>query len=476
MPNLAKSACIHELFESQVDIRPNALAVICGARYLTYQKLEIRSNRLAHYLRSCGVGPGRLVGLFFQRSEYPIIALLSVFKAGGGYVPLDPEYPMERVRHILSDTKVTVLLTEKALAKRAVSFFDGTTIYLDAQSEEIEKWSDHRLSRNETGVSPNDLCYLIYTSGTTGRPKGIMTEHRNVVQFVAAFNSICRLNYVDRVYQGFSLGFDGSVEEIWMAFSNGATLIVGTPEVVRFGSEVARLLWERKVTFFSTVPTFLSMINEDLPSVRLLVVSGEQCPPELVAKWARPGRRMLNVYGPTETTVNTTAAECSPEKPITIGRPLNGYDIHILDDNMQPVSKGKAGELYIGGIGVARGYLNQSELTAKQFVPNPFNGDNPAQKLYRTGDLVRMTKQGELSFLGRIDSQVKIRGFRIELSEIESVIREHPSIHSAAVNVHQHDGLKELAAYAVLEDGHASLNRNDLLSLLRKRLPVYMIP
>lgn len=469
--------CLHELFESQVDQRPSQVALVCGGRSWTYEKLDQHTNQLARYLREYGVGPGTLVGLYFDRSEMPIVAILAILKAGGGYVPIDPVHPADRARHILSEAQISVLLTEHDLADKASSFFDELIIPIDECADAIAEESTDRLSREETGVAPNDLCYVLYTSGTTGRPKGVMTEHSNVVQFIDSFNEATQLEHTDRVFQGFSLGFDGSVEEMWMAFSNGATLVVGTSDVVKFGDEVARLFDEQRVTVFSTVPTFLSMITKDLSTVRLIIVSGEPCPPDLVKKWARPGRRMLNVYGPTETTVNTTVAECSPEKLVTIGRPLRGYQVYLLDEHMEPVEPGTPGELYIGGVGVARGYFNQPELTDRQFVPSPFHSNGSSQRLYRTGDLVSQTDDGELHFHRRIDRQVKIRGFRIELSEIESVLREHPQIHQAVVNVFEREeGLKEIAAFVVPHDGSNGFDRDDVLGLLRRRLPPYMVP
>jgi non-ribosomal peptide synthetase-like protein len=461
----------------QVDQRPAQVALVCGDTRFTYDELEERSNQLARYLRDSQVGPGKLVGLYFSRSEKPIVAILAVLKAGAGYVPIDPVCPVERARHIVAEARIDVLLTEQDLAARAASFCDGSIIPLDQRAAAIALERTERLTRDETGVMPTDLCYVLYTSGTTGRPKGVMTEHRNVVRFTAAFNEVNRVEHTDRVFQGFSLGFDGSVEEMWMAFSNGATLVVGTADVVKFGDEVARVFAQEEVTVFSTVPTFLSMISKDLPTVRLIIVSGEPCPPDLVRKWARPGRRLLNVYGPTETTVNTTAAECLPDRPVTIGRPLRGYRTYVLTENMQPVPPGQPGELYIGGVGVARGYFNQPELTCKQFVPDPFqprNGWDEAPRLYRTGDLVCATEDGELQFVRRIDQQVKIRGFRIELAEIESVLREHAQVGQAVVNVFERDGLKELAAYVVARGD--AFDRDDVLQWLRDRLPPYMVP
>jgi non-ribosomal peptide synthetase-like protein len=474
--------CLHELFERQADVRPEQVALVYGDVRLTYEQLDERANQLAHHLRGLGVGPGKLVGLYLHRSEKHVTAILAVLKAGAGYVPIDPIHPAERARHIVTEAGIEVLLTEDSLAARAAAFCQGDILSLDGSAAEIDRAPVERLSREETGVSPSDLCYVLYTSGTTGKPKGVMTEHRNVVRFVAAFNEVVRLDATDRVFHGFSLGFDGSVEEMWMAFSNGATLVVGTSDVVKFGDEVARVFCEEGVTVFSTVPTFLSMIGQDLPTVRLIIVSGEPCPPDLVKKWARTGRRLLNVYGPTETTVNTTAAECLPGKPVTIGRPLRGYQTWVLDENMRPVRPGQPGELYIGGVGVARGYFNQPELTTKQFVPDPFqpgNGRGEPRRLYRTGDLVSATEDGELLFLRRIDHQVKVRGFRIELSEIESVLREHPMVAQAVVNVFDRDGLRELAAWVVARqtkgEQHA-FDRDGVLQWLRDRLPPYMVP
>jgi non-ribosomal peptide synthetase-like protein len=427
-----------------------------------------------------GAGPGKFVGIFFERSEQPIIAILACHKSGAAYVPIDPTYPPERIRGILSESEAVALLTEASLLPKAKEAFaidsngnsNGKILTLD--SSEIADQSPLRLSREETGVSPADLCYVIYTSGTTGRPKGIMTEHRNVFRFTQAFNRVCGTGPKDRIFQGFSLTFDGSVEEIWMAFSNGSVLVVPTRDTPRFGNELGRFLAKHRVTYFSTVPTLLSTITEPIPSLKLLVVSGEICPAELVSRWVglphSNGLRMLNVYGPTEATVNTTAAECLPGRPITIGKPLDGYGIHILDEKMCEVARGEKGELYVSGETLARGYLKQPELSAEKFF------SIPGIRLYRSGDLVRWNAEGELEFFGRIDSQVKIRGYRVELAEIESLLLENSAIRSAAVKLFERDGLQELAAYVMLENQSVALDREALLSDLETRLPPYMVP
>ncbi|GBF27497.1 linear gramicidin synthase subunit D [bacterium MnTg02] len=465
--------CLHELFEAQVNARGSAKALICGDTSLTYAELEAQANRLAHFLRSLGVGPGSFVGLCVSRSEIPIIAILACLKAGGAYVPLDPAHPDERIRFIAGEAGIKVMLTETRFRARISQLFDGRMVVLDECTAEIDSQPAHRLTRPDTGLAPSDVCYVLYTSGTTGRPKGVVAEHRNVTHFVAAFNNACTTAAEDHIFQGFALGFDGSVEEIWMAFSNGATLIVGNEHTPRFGDDLARYLSEAGVTFFSTVPTLLSTMTEDIPSLRQLVVSGEACPPELVARWAKPGRWMLNVYGPTEATVNTTIAVLKPGQPVTIGHALDGYTTLILDADMQPVPAGTKGELFVGGPSISRGYLNQPELTERSFIRLSQAGN---LRFYRTGDLVRLNEDGELEFFGRIDTQVKIRGFRVELSEIEAVLREQPEIASAAVRLYDDEGVPCLATYVVIAEGAHELDRNHILETLRGRLPSYMIP
>jgi non-ribosomal peptide synthetase-like protein len=462
--------CLHALFERQADLRGEVTALICAGRSLSYLELDRRANRLARSLRRLGVRPGVLVGLCLDRSELPIIAILGCLKAGGAYVPLEPGFPDQRMRHILAEAQVGAVLTEANLECRISRLFAGPMLVLDRQARQIAAESGERFSSRETGLTAEDICYVLYTSGTTGRPKGVVTEHRNVTHFVRAFNEVCTTTPADRIFQGFSLGFDGSVEEIWMAFSNGATLVVGTPETPKFGNDLARHLSAEGVTYFSTVPTMLSTMTEDVPSLRQLVVSGEACPPELVGRWAKTGRRMLNVYGPTEATVNTTAALCEPGRPVTIGRPLDGYHVLILDADMEPVLPGATGELYVAGAGLARGYLNQPELTARAFVRHG------ASRLYRTGDLARVNAEGEIEFFGRIDAQVKIRGFRVELAEIETVLLEQDDIVSAAVRLHDNDGVPVLAAYVVLDEAAGELDRGRVLAAVRARLPNYMVP
>jgi non-ribosomal peptide synthetase-like protein len=468
---------LHEFFENQVDIQGEATALIGLTSSYTYREVEERANKIARYIRLKGVKTGDMVGLYLNRSELPILAILGILKAGAGYIPLDPTYPNDRIQHIINDGAIKVILTEQSILSKNRDLFSSTTITLDKDEHEISLQSKKRLSSAEIQLDNSQLCYTLYTSGSTGKPKGVMTEHRNIVNFVNSFKKVCNLTNKDRVYQGFSFGFDGSVEEIWMAYASGATLVTANNEIAGIPADAARYMTSQNVTYFSTVPTFLSMIKEDLPTVRLLVVSGEACPQETVDKWALSSRQMLNVYGPTEATVNTTCAECKQFKKVTIGKPLDNYDIFILDDQMQPVPKGAQGELYIGGPTLSRGYMNLPEITAKAFLPKPPHLNTSSNLIYKTGDLVSLNEEDELNFYGRIDLQVKIRGYRIELSEIESVLREHPSVHATAVKpfLNKKSEITELDAYVVPNKGMA-IDYGEILTLQKTKLPPYMIP
>lgn len=469
-------SCPHELFEYQVDRQPWARAVICQDRYYTFQEIEDRANQLAHHLRAEGVRTGNLVALLLNRSEKSIIAILGILKAGAAYIPLDPSYPEERIAYILESADVKQVVTEKIHEAIIPKAYQRRAVFLEEGGRLARSCRTDRLKREETGLTPDSVCYVLYTSGTTGRPKGVMIEHRNVTHFLASFNTVCGIHSGDRIYHGFSLSFDGSVEEIWLALAHGALLVIGTADIGRIGPEVARLIREQAVTVFSTVPTFLGMIEEDLPLVRVLILGGEACPQALVNKWDRPERLVLNVYGPTEATINSTFAVCSAHKPVTIGHPLKNYEAYILDENLRPVPQGDAGELCISGVGLARGYLNQPDLTAQKFVTNLRVHDKSVARLYRTGDLARMNADGHLEFLGRIDTQVKVRGYRIELAEIEAVLQDHDAIQLAVVNVHRKKNLDELAAYVVPRRPLAADDYRSILQLLRQRLPAFMIP
>ncbi|MBF0502868.1 MAG: amino acid adenylation domain-containing protein [Candidatus Riflebacteria bacterium] len=458
---------LHELFEHTVDRYPDAPAVVFGSDIQTYRDLEARANRIARYLRSTGVRSGDCVAVQLPKSHDLYAAMLGILKAGAAYVPLAPDCPADRSNYILDDCHVHSIITSTA-AKSAPC----RVIPMDALGVEIARQSDERLTRETTGTTPENCCYIIYTSGSTGLPKGVQIEHRNAVNLVKAEGCIFPLTQEDRVYQGFSVAFDASVEEIWLAFFNGATLVPATLEMSRAGPGLSRLLTEARVTVFSCVPTLLSMMDEDIPTMRILIFGGETCPADLVQRWTRPGLRIVNTYGPTETTVIATWQECRPDKPVTIGKPVQNYEIHILDDSLKPVKSGEQGEICIGGPGVARGYVGRPDLTAERFIPNSFGNG----RLYRTGDIGSYTSDGEIEFHGRLDGQVKLRGFRIELSEIENALLKCPGIKAAAVTVREDlSGIGQLVAYVIHSSG-GIVNEDELRTRLSTGLPSFMIP
>ena len=473
-PELIGNRLLHEIFENQTDRGPQRTALWCNGQTMTYAQLEQAANRLARHLRSRGVGPGSLVSILLPRSMDVSVAMLAVLKSGAAYVPLDPDYPADRISYILSDCHVHSVLTTSALAGRLDDA--AGAVLLDAHAADIARQPATRLSREETDTQPNDLCYVIYTSGSTGRPKGVQIEHRSAVNLVGAERLIFSVSPDDRVYQGFSVAFDAAVEEFWLAWASGATLVVATADMVRAGPSLPAMLTAAGVTVLSCVPTLLSMMEDDIPSVRLLILGGEVCPPDLVRRWHRPGRRLVNTYGPTEATVIATYGDCSPDRPVTIGRPAPNYRIFILGADMQPVAVGAVGELHIGGVSLARGYLGRPDLTAEKFVDDPFDPDALGGRLYKTGDLARFNVEGEIEFVGRADGQVKIRGFRVELSEIESVLMQCPEVLSAAVTVRQEiAGIQQLVGYVVPRGG-ATIDDDRLRQWLSAGLPTYMVP
>ncbi len=469
-PDLIRNELLHELFETTADRRPGRTAIVCGDVRITYRELDERANRLAHALHLRGVGREDRVGICLPRSEHVYIAMLAVLKAGAAYVPLDPEIPAERARFILEDCGAKCLITRSFLAESLGA--NVPLLNLDREESTIAAQLDTRISRAATGTARENLCYMIYTSGTTGRPKGVQIEHRNATHLVRAESELYGIRPEDRIFQLASAAFDASVEEIWMAFFNGATLIVGTAELIHSGPEFAANLTRLGVTVLSCVPTFLSMIDEDIPTLRLLILGGEVCPPELAARWEQPGRVVFNTYGPTETTVIVTATVMKANHPVTIGKPIANTKIFLLSETGQSVPRGTPGEICVGGEGVSRGYLNRPELEKEKFITTDVLTGSPL-RLYRTGDQARFNAEGDLEYLGRLDDQVKIRGFRIELSEIEAVIAQYPGVLAAAATVHP--STQRIAAYIIAREGE-KIDRTLMRVMLAEKLPSYMIP
>ncbi|MFZ0751733.1 MAG: amino acid adenylation domain-containing protein, partial [Pyrinomonadaceae bacterium] len=463
--------CFHEIFEAQAERFPNHVAAIFEDQQLTYRELNARANQLARHLHNLGVGPDVCVGICVERSLLMLIGLLGIMKAGGAYLPLDPSYPLERLSFMLEDAQTPILLSESQILE-ALPVSWAQVICLD------DEWATIALESEEnfaSGVGLGNLAYTIYTSGSTGKPKGVMVEHRGLRNLAEAQVRAFGEPPEGRVLQFASLSFDASIFEIVMALRAGATICLGTRESLLPGASLLRLLHEREITNVTIPPSILSLLPADeLPALRTIIVAGEACSAENVARWSK-GRRFFNAYGPTETTVWATVAQCAdPARKPSIGHPIINTEIYLLDQGQQPVPIGASGELYIGGDGLARGYLNRPALTAEYFIPHPYTDERGA-RLYRTGDLARYLADGQIEFLGRVDHQVKMRGLRIELGEIEFRLAEHPELRESVVLLRDGGATNsQLVAYIVPRNEPPS--QIELRDFLAEKLPEYMIP
>ncbi|HMG54696.1 MAG TPA: amino acid adenylation domain-containing protein, partial [Kofleriaceae bacterium] len=446
-----RDRCIHELFEHQARRTPEATAVVFDGRDLTYRQLDARANQLAHHLRSLGVGPEVLVGLCVDRGEEMVVALLGILKAGGAYVPLDPAYPAERIAFMLEDTRAQVVVTTTELAP-VLNGRAAVQVRVDADAGAIAAWPS---SSPPCDARPDHLAYVIYTSGSTGRPKGVMIEHHSPVALVAWANRVFTDEEVRGVLFSTSICFDLSVFEMFVPWSRGGAVVVVQDVFGLTSPSVAR-----RVTLVNTVPSAMAeLLRLDAvpPSVRTVNLAGEPLRETLTRQIHARGTiaRVVNLYGPSETTTYSTFGEARDGRTPPIGRPISNTRVYVLDRDAQPVPIGVPGELVIAGAGVARGYLSRPELTAENFLPDPF-GRVAGQRMYRTGDIVRWRGDGNLEFLGRPDHQVKVRGYRIELGEIEAALSEHRCVRtSTVVALDDADGGVRLVAYVVGEDGAA---------------------
>ncbi|MFI3157993.1 MAG: amino acid adenylation domain-containing protein [Methylococcaceae bacterium] len=480
-----KDQCIHTLFEVQAATTPQAVAVIYEDSRLSYAELNAQANRLAQSLRELGVKPDRVVAICAERSLNLVVGLLAILKAGGAYVPLDPAYPKDRLAFMLEDSAPVALLTQVKLE----SLFEGIVkdlpvIALDDQYPPWANQPETNLDHSGTGLSPESLAYVIYTSGSTGTPKGVMVEHRNLCNLITDVKNRYHIGAEDRILQFAATAFDMSIQDIFGALLLGAGLVLRNDAWLA-GTGKFWALCEKNAVSIITLPTLFwqQLAQEDaivIPAtVRHITIGGEAVSSQVLAAWfERKGYRptLFNGYGPTEATIYSTSHEPSTDALSwqSIGRPIANTSIYVLDSHRRPVPVGVAGELYIGGAGIARGYLKRPELTAERFIADPFAAEADA-RMYKTGDLARWLADGTLEFVGRNDFQVKIRGFRIELGDIEAKLMEHPAVREAAVSAHQGaDGLKRLAAY-VVPDGFMPAVP-ELRDFLKQKIPEFMLP
>ena len=488
LTNYPQDKCLHQLFEEQVELTPDAVALVFEHQQITYAQLNARANQLAHYLQSLGVGADVRVGICVERSIEMIVGLLGILKAGGAYVPLDSEYPTERLSFLLEDAQVSVLLSQEKLVE-SLPKSPAHLVCLDTDWQLIEKSTQENLlnpARSE------NLAYVIYTSGSTGKPKGVLVQHSNVVRLFAATNDWYHFNAQDVWTLFHSSAFDFSVWEIWGALLYGGRLVVVPYFVTRSPESFYQLLVREKVTILNQTPSaFRQLIaaeesihpTDDELKCRLVILGGEALEIKSLQPWFdRHGDKLpqlVNMYGITETTVHVTYRPLSladlKGTASVIGTPIPDLEVYVLDQHLQPVPIGVPGEMYVGGAGVTRGYLNRDELTAERFIRHPFV-ESPEARLYKTGDLARYLPNRELEYLGRIDQQVKIRGFRIELGEIEALLVQHPDVRESLVVVREDEpGDKRIVAYVVPKTELASTTV-ELRRFLKALLPDYMLP
>ena len=464
--------CMHSLFEAQVERTPHAIAVRFRDQSITYDALNKRTNQLAHYLLQQGVRRESIVGICMDGCPELVIAVLAVLKAGGAYLPIDPAYPGDRIAFMIEDAKVQLVLAH-SLTIGSPSSVPGVSVVPVDRLREILDGLEPKNPRSAS--HPSNACYVIYTSGSTGRPKGVVVEHRSVANLIHASIPLFSIREASRILQFSSFSFDVSVREIFESLLSGAAICLARRDELTPGDDLLRVMREHAITTVTLAPSVWAYLPDaDLPALRCAIAGGEACSAAIVDRWA-PDRDFFNAYGPTEVTVASSVARCVPGSKPTIGMPLPNTKYYVADAQLQLCIPGTPGELLIGGVGVSRGYLGRPKLTAERFVPDPF-ARRAGGRLYRSGDLVRQLPDGNIDYLGRIDSQVKIRGFRIELGEIEAVLADHSDVATCTVNVYQKSEYdRHLVAY-VVRRGNAEPRPEALKAFIAFRLPQYMVP
>ncbi|WP_348698749.1 Pls/PosA family non-ribosomal peptide synthetase [Duganella fentianensis] len=517
--DLLREEVLADLLQASAASQPEQIALICGERQLSYAELDALSNRVAARLIADGVSAGQIVGLWLPRGIELLVLQTGIAKAGAAWLPVDQDTPVERLQVCLDDASGAGVLTCAAFAPRLAQL--GRPVWTaedllaghlggpvpsaaDAAAPIAAAAAAELVRARRAEVTPDMPAYVIYTSGSTGKPKGILINQRSICHFLRSENAVLGVQAGDKVYQGFSVAFDMSFEEIWIAYLVGATLWLGPKDISGDPETLPRMLAEQQVTVLHAVPTLLALFNQDVPSLRLINLGGEMCPEALVERWSRPGRQMFNTYGPTEATVSASLARLQPGQPVTIGTPLPNYGLLVIDaeaaasepPQLRLLARGATGELCITGPGLAAGYLGRPDLTAEKFLANPWRSGPHDARLYRTGDLARIGADGAVVCLGRADDQVKIRGFRVELGEIEAVLAQQAGVGTVAVLLRKDDGIDQLVAYLVAETGPSNADADagtraaatadpssankpsprTLRAALAASLPPYMVP
>ena len=510
-PELLREEILADLLEATAVRSPEHPALIFGDRTLSYRELNAQADLAASRLIDAGVRPGQIVGLWLPRGIELLVLQAAIAKAGAAWLPVDEDTPVERLQICLDDADGAGVVSCAAFAPRLAALPGFGRPVWTAETLLAAPSTDAVLSRR-ADVSPDVPASVIYTSGSTGKPKGILITQRSICHFLRSENAVLGVTAADKVYQGFSVAFDMSFEEIWIAYLSGATLWIGPKEISGDPETLPRMLEQNGVTVLHAVPTLLALFNQEVESLRLINLGGEMCPESLVERWSRDGRQMFNTYGPTEATVSASLARLQPGQPVTIGTPLPNYGLLVIDTNTEPaiaatavadgptapqgsdpdnplaeaavapagpslrlLPRGEIGELCITGPGLAAGYLGRPDLTAEKFLLNPWSSGEHDARLYRTGDLARIAADGEVLCLGRADDQVKIRGFRVELGEIEALLAQQAGVGTVAVLLRKDDGIDQLVAYLVAE-ADVTLDPRALRASLAEKLPPYMVP
>ncbi|BBC27208.1 non-ribosomal peptide synthetase [Pseudanabaena sp. ABRG5-3] len=473
--NYPQDICFQKLIELQVQRTPNAIAVIYENQKLTYQELNQKANQLAHHLLAIGIQSEQLIGICVERSLDMLVGLLGILKAGAAYVPIDPSYPRDRIEYMLSDSQAQILITQQSLINQ-IPAYTGLIISLDSDQHKLSQAS---VDNPQVVIDTNQLAYVIYTSGSTGKPKGVQVLHKGVTNFLLSMQNIPILNPDDVLVAVTTICFDIAVLELYLPLLVGAKVAIASREVARDAMQLRQLIDSEQATCLQATPSTWRMLLEvgwQGGKHFKVLCGGENLPLPLANSLASHNGFVWNLYGPTEATVWATISQVkSGDRNVSIGRPLANTQLYVLDEQLQPVPIGVAGELHIGGVQVARGYLHRPDLTAERFIPDPF-AKHPEARLYKTGDRVRYLADGAIEYLGRIDFQVKLRGFRIELGEIESLLLQHSAVTQAVVVIDRHQsGSDRLVAYVIGSSG-LEVSISELRNFLKENLPEYMVP